>query len=160
MTLWTRMDQATFTLAAALSGNDPKNIEYLDRRTGTWQATAPTPDATGGGPWRDGLGSTHHEAGPLAMGAPGTSLTDTSGRFYHLANAYVAGPAIFPALGSANPSLTALSLARKTAQAIVAKSLPAEPGFVSLGTGGLNGWQMAGFGGFAELGANIIETVD
>ena len=27
-------------------------------------------------------------------------------------------------------------------------------------TGGLSGWRMAGFGGFVELGANIIETVD
>src|SRR5262249_24564935 len=34
-------------------------------------------------------------------------------------NAYVVGPAVFPTLGSANPSLTALSLARRTAHAIV-----------------------------------------
>src|SRR6266481_4942538 len=27
-------------------------------------------------------------------------------------------------------------------------------------SGGLDGWQMAGFGGFMELGANIIETID
>ncbi|HYS39147.1 MAG TPA: family 16 glycoside hydrolase [Pseudonocardiaceae bacterium] len=133
MTLWTRMDQATFTLAAALSGNDPKNIEYLDRRTNTWQATAPVPDATGGGSWRDGLGSTHHEAGPLAMGTPGTSVTDSAGRFHHLTNGYVAGPALFPALGSANPSLTALSLARRTAQTIVTeRTLTPPPGLTPL----------------------------
>src|SRR5204863_7155996 len=51
MTLWTRMDQATFDLAAALAGGDPKNIEYLDRATGSWQATRPIPNAAGGGSW-------------------------------------------------------------------------------------------------------------
>ena len=91
---------------------------------------------------------------------PTKSVTDLNGRFHHLSNAYVAGPAIFPALGSANPSLTALTLARRTALAIVKQTLPADPGFTSLGTGGLSGWQMAGFGGYIELGANIIETVD
>ncbi len=110
---------------------------------------------------RDGLGTTHHEAGTMWMGNdPNRSVTDLNGRIHHVANAYVAGPALFPTLGSANPSLTALSLARKTASAIVTRSLPVESGFVSLGTGGLNGWQMAGFGGFIELGGNIIETVD
>jgi hypothetical protein len=133
LALWVSMDQATFTLAAALAGADPKNIEYLDRRTNAWLPAPPTPDATGGGPWRDGLGSTHHEAGPLAMGAPGTSATDSNGRFHHLANAYVAGPALFPALGSANPSLTALSLARRTAQAIVSeRSMSLPPGLSPL----------------------------
>src|SRR5262249_57150440 len=82
------------------------------------------------------------------------------GRFHHIANAYVAGPDTSPTLGSANPSLTAITLARRTAVAIVKKSLPVEPGFRTLGSGGLDGWQMAGFGGFMELGANIIETID
>jgi len=42
----------------------------------------------------------------------------------------------------------------------VNQSLPVEPNFISLGNGGLQGWQMAGFGGFMELGANIIESVN
>jgi choline dehydrogenase-like flavoprotein len=67
----------------------------------------------------DPLGSTHHEAGTLWMGAPGSSITDKDGRFHHIGNAYVAGPALFPRIGSANPSLTALALARNTASAIV-----------------------------------------
>jgi len=70
----------------------------------------------------------------------------------------VAGPAIFPTLGSANPSLTALALARRTALAIVRDSLAAEPDFRPLGSGGLDGWQMAGNGRFVELGNNIIEA--
>jgi len=61
------------------------------------------------------------------MGDPATAVTDPAGRFHHLANAYVAGPAVFPALGSANPSLTALSLARRTAQAIVTEHTMAPP---------------------------------
>src|SRR5260221_2446156 len=67
----------------------------------------------------DPLGSTHHEAGTLWMGSPGTSITDKDGRFHHISNAYVAGPALFPRIGSANPSLTAMALARNTAQVIV-----------------------------------------
>jgi hypothetical protein len=91
---------------------------------------------------------------------PNTSVTNLDGRFHHVSDAYVAGPAVFPALGSANPSLTALTLARRTALAIVRESLGAEPGFTPLGSGGLDGWQMAGLGGFLELGGNIIEAVD
>src|SRR3989442_12706655 len=65
---------------------------------------------------RDLLGSTHHEAGTLWMGASAQdSVADLDGRFHHVANAYTAGPALFPTLGSANPSLTALTLARRTA---------------------------------------------
>jgi choline dehydrogenase-like flavoprotein len=68
----------------------------------------------------DALGSTHHEAGTLWMGAAGSSVTDKDGRFHHVGNAYAAGPAVFPRLGSANPSLTAMALARNTAAVIVA----------------------------------------
>jgi choline dehydrogenase-like flavoprotein len=67
----------------------------------------------------DPLGSTHHEAGTLWMGAPGASITDKNGKFHHINNAYVAGPALFPRIGSANPTLTALALARNTASVIV-----------------------------------------
>jgi choline dehydrogenase-like flavoprotein len=67
----------------------------------------------------DPIGSTHHEAGTLWMGSPGNSITDKDGRFHHISNVYVAGPALFPRIGSANPSLTAMALARNTAQVIV-----------------------------------------
>lgn len=172
--LWRTMDDAALALALKLANNDPANIQYFYKDSflndgndpGSWH-NAPPPPSPNNNPndpqnkVRDGLGTTHHEAGTLWMGAdPNQSVTDLDCRFHHVANAYVACPAVFPALGSANPSLTALSLARKTARAIVTKTLPVEPGFVSIGTGGLDGWRMAGFGGFIELGANIIETVD
>jgi hypothetical protein len=150
--LWNTMDTAAIALAQKVAKDDPTLIQYF--YGGGWQNVPP---ALGTG--RDGLGTTHHEAGTLWMGAdPTTSVTNLDGRFHHIANAYVAGPAVFPTLGSANPSLAALSLARRTALAIVSASLGAEAGFVPLGSGGLNGWRMAGAGGFIELGANIVES--
>jgi hypothetical protein len=138
--LWNAMDAAALALAKKLADDDPAKIQFI------------------GAP-RDGLGTTHHEAGTLWMGTDITqSVTDLNGRFHHIANAYVAGPALFPTLGSANPSLTALTLARRTAHAILSKALNTESDFAPLGTGGLSGWRMAGPGRFIELGANIIES--
>lgn len=172
--LWRTMDDAASALALKLANDDPGAIQYFYKDSfvndgndpGSWHAAPPPPSPNNDAgdsrnKVRDGLGTTHHEAGTLWMGTdPATSVTDLDGRFHHIANAYVAGPAVFPALGSANPSLTALSLARKTAMAIVKQSLPVEAGFAPIGAGGLAGWQMAGFGGFIELGANIVETLD
>ena len=172
--LWRTMDDAALNLALKLANDDPTAIQYFYKDSfmadghdpGSWHQ-APPPPSPNNSPLdprnkvRDGLGTTHHEAGTLWMGTDAnSSVIDLDGRFHHISNAYVAGPAVFPTLGSANPSLTALSLARKTALAIVTRSLPTEPGFSALGSGGLSGWQMAGFGGFIELGANILETVD
>ena len=138
--LWNTMDKAALDLAKALANNDPAKLKVIAQT-------------------RDGLGTTHHEAGTMWMGT-GTndSVTNLDGRFHHISNAYVAGPALFPTLGSANPSLTAIALARRTAAAIARDKLGAEPGFAPLGTGGLAGWKMAGAGGFVELGGNIIES--
>ena len=52
------------------------------------------------------------------MGAPGTAFTKDFGRIHSVTNTYIVGPAIFPTLGSANPSLTAIALARRTAQSL------------------------------------------
>ncbi len=140
--LWAAMDRSAFDLALAVAGNNPANIEYWNAPNNQWQAARPQPDANGRGFWQDRLGTTHHEAGTLFMGAPGASITDTNGKFHGIANAYVAGPALFPSLGSANPSLTALSLARRTARAIIAAttSVPAA-GFAPLSLAPAD-WQM------------------
>jgi hypothetical protein len=68
------------------------------------------------------------------MGAPGSSITDHDGKFHSIDNVYVAGPAVFPSLGSANPSLAGLALSGKTAAAIVkaAAGVSAETGFTPL----------------------------
>src|SRR5437016_6942107 len=141
-TLWDTMDQAAINLAQALAGG-PANIEYF--YDGASNAAPPPP-----GKVRDGLGTTHHEAGTLWIGTdPNTSVLNLDGRFHHIQNAYAAGPAVFPALGSANPSLTALTLARRTAAAIASKANPAPvSGAISLISPPLTGWQMAGCGRF------------
>jgi choline dehydrogenase-like flavoprotein len=140
--LWAAMDKSAFDLALALAGNNPADIEYWNAPANQWQAAQPQPAPNGSGFWQDRLGTTHHEAGTLFMGTAGASITDTNGKFHGKDNAYVAGPAIFPALGSANPSLTALSLARRTAGAIIAATTPAPPtGFVPLSLAPAD-WQM------------------
>jgi hypothetical protein len=130
--LWTAMDKAAFDLAGKVAQN-PANIEYWNAPAGQFQSVQPQPDVNGNGFWQDGLGTTHHEAGTLFMGNSGSAVTDLSGKFQNVANAFVAGPAVFPTLGSANPSLTALSLARRTAAAIVTAASPVpDAGFAPL----------------------------
>jgi hypothetical protein len=130
--LWVDMDEATFALAARLAGAGGE-IEYWNKPANQWQPQRPQPGPDGRGYWQDVLGTTHHEAGSLFMGDPGASVTDLDGKFHHLRNAYAVGPATFPTLGSANPSLTALTLARRTAGAIVRATAPvARPGFTPL----------------------------
>jgi choline dehydrogenase-like flavoprotein len=128
--LWVAMDKAAFDLADKLA-KAPGNIEYWNGQG--WVAQRPQPDANGRGFWQDRLGTTHHEAGTLFMGQPASSVTDSNGKFHGVSNAYVAGPAVFPTLGSANPSLTALSLVRRTVAAVTASAdQPAQSGFSAL----------------------------
>jgi hypothetical protein len=151
--LWDAMDQAAEDVANALAGGQP--LEVLARQ-------------------RDGLGTTHHEAGTLWMGDnPGNSVTDPDGRFHHVGNAYVAGPALFPTTGSPNPMLTGTALARRTADRIVSAlphpvAPPLEAGFEYLFDGTermFNQWQRAGFSGggpgtFALIDGTIVAYPD
>ncbi len=128
--VWGAMDNAAFTLAAKMA-KAPANIEYWDGNQ--WLKQRPVTGDPGTNFWNDKLGTTHHEAGPLFMGDPGASITDTFGRFHGVQNAYVAGPALFPTLGSANPSLTALSMTRRTVDKIVMQASPSfDPAFTRL----------------------------
>ncbi len=139
--LWAAMDKSALDLAASIA-KSPANIEYWNAPNNQWQATPLQPDANGRGFWQDFLGTTHHEAGTLFMGAPGASITDTNGKFHGQGNAYVVGPAVFPTLGSANPSLTALSLTRRTTRAILSATTPgAITGFTPLSLSPAD-WQM------------------
>ena len=109
------MDQASVDLVQAIAGA-PGNIEYL--YDGGFQ-TAPFPLNRPFPEWHRGLGTTYHEAGTLWMGDdPATSVTDPVGRFHHLANAYVCDQSIFPTVGSVNPALTGVTLARRLAEAL------------------------------------------
>jgi choline dehydrogenase-like flavoprotein len=103
---------------------------------------------------RDGLGTTHHEGGTLWMGtSPATSVTTPFGRVHHVVNAYVAGPALLPSIGSPNPMLSGIALARRLAEHLVAPSPapPLEAGFKWLFDGtqsSLAKWEQAGPGSF------------
>jgi choline dehydrogenase-like flavoprotein len=70
---------------------------------------------------RDGLGTTHHEAGTLSMGDdPASSVTNTDCRFHAVPNVYAVGLAVMPGMGSVNPMLVGLSLARRLADHLAA----------------------------------------
>ncbi|GAB3304804.1 hypothetical protein GCM10027451_10730 [Geodermatophilus aquaeductus] len=129
-TLWREMDRAAFDLAAVLAGGPSAaaaSLEYLQTRGGPFAGERPAPSATGRSWWQDGLGTTHHEAGTMPMGDPGASVTDARGRLHGLSNVQVVGPAVFPTLGSANPALTGLALARRTAELLVEDRTAAPP---------------------------------
>jgi len=97
-------------------------------------------------PRRDGLGTTHHEAGTLRAGDnSATSVTNADGRFHEVANLYAVGPATFPSVGSPNPMLTGTALARRLADHFAHFTPQApDPGFAMLFDGtSLSGWRMS-----------------
>jgi choline dehydrogenase-like flavoprotein len=96
------MDSATIKLLRAMVNGNQGDVEILNQT-------------------RDGLGTTYHEAGTLWMGTSAqSSVTNPNGRFHHVGNAFCADQALFPTVGTVNPTLTGLVLARRVAQAAVA----------------------------------------
>jgi choline dehydrogenase-like flavoprotein len=113
--VWEAMDGAALAIAQAVSGS-PDQIQYL--YDNVWQAQ-PFPLDRPFPEWHRGLGTTYHESGTLWMGDdPATSVTDPVGRFHHLRNAYACDQSLFPTVGSVNPVLTGLTLARQLAERI------------------------------------------
>jgi len=112
--LWNAMDQAVLQLAQVFAGGG--QVEYeVPPNSQQFQANPPASLQA----MRDALGSTHHESGTLWMKTdPANSVTDSFGAFREVPNAYVAGPALFPQMGSPNPMLTGIALARRTAERI------------------------------------------
>ena len=141
--LWDAMDKAADDGALVFAGGMPYEVLV---------ATGFQPVAAGQAPStvapfpsrRDGLGTTHHEAGVLAMGAdPTTSVTNSDARFHRVPNLFAAGPCLFPTVGSPNPMLTGTALARRLADHLAAAFVP-DAGFTSLfDSATLNGWQMS-----------------
>lgn len=131
LALWDAMDKAADDVAKVFASNQP--FEVL-------------------GKTRDGLGTTHHEAGTLWMGTdPTKSVTNPFGRFHHVDNLYVVGPALFPTIGSPNPMLTGIALGRRLARELVPDPTPpaSSGGFQPLFDGmNMNNWRMAGKGNF------------
>jgi hypothetical protein len=150
--LWSAMDQAAEEIAVILSGGG--SVEYLSRpndgSNAHWQKTPPATDLR-----RDTLSTTHHESGTLWMGISGnSSVTDEFGRIWETENLYAVGPAVLPTIGSPNPMLSGVALARRTADGIVTNPAPLvmEPGFIALFDGTektYQRWRIAGPGAFA-----------
>jgi choline dehydrogenase-like flavoprotein len=77
---------------------------------------------------RDALGTTHHEAGTMRMSInPGDGVTNEFGRIHDTTNCYVVGPALLPTMGSPNPMLTGVAMARRTADLVTKQVLPRPP---------------------------------
>jgi hypothetical protein len=114
---------------------------------------------------RDGLGTTHHESGTLRMGVdPTSSVTTPNGRFHHVPNAYAIGPALLPTMGSPNPMLSGVALARRMADHLVAPLAPPPlAGFTALFDGtraSFERWRHEGPGSFEFVeGENVLVAV-
>jgi hypothetical protein len=114
---------------------------------------------------QQGVGTTFHDAGCLWMGDdPNASVTDVHGHFHHVTNAYCCDQALFTTIGSANPALTGITLARRLANDIVNRhsgfiaSTPALPAISLLPAGG---WKQAPFAGMLILDTannGLLET--
>jgi len=179
MQLWEAMDKASDDLAIAFANG--RKVDFLHPSTnavvqlGADVATIATViphlgrDQQHPNGRRDPLGSTHHEAGTLRMGDnPATTVTDANCRFHGIKNAYVAGPALFPTIGSPNPMLTGIALARRLGDHLL-PSPPAaavEAGFRYLFDGSEKSadlfakWIQVGGGNFVQVRRTLIAQPD
>jgi choline dehydrogenase-like flavoprotein len=100
--IWSDMRDTGLKIAQALGGEGSLDAEFSLNKI------------------KQGVGTTFHDAGTLWMGDdPDNSVTDVNGHFYHVTNAYCADQGLFTTVGSANPVLTGVTLARKVAEDIV-----------------------------------------
>jgi len=98
---------------------------------------------------RDDMGTTHHEAGTLWMGEdPTQSVTNRHCHLHHVENAFALGPSVLPSVGSPNPMLTGVALARRLVDHLLEPEVYVpEAGFTALFDGASTAnWQMAGQG--------------
>ena len=168
--LWEAMDRASDDVVRAVANGQPVDliVKGQVRATGIDPATLASvlpstrADGSNNPDRRDGLGTTHHEAGTLRMGDdPATSVTDANARLHAVANVYVAGPALFPTIGSPNPMLTGIALVRRLGDHLLppAPAAVAEPGFAYLFDGSAAQhvlWRHVGGGGFRRVGRALI----
>lgn len=157
--LWEAMNATAIEIANAFAALGP--IQYLSRpndpQNSHWQSTPPASDLC-----KDSLSSTHHESGTLWMGdSAATSVTDHTGRLWEIANLHAVGPCLLPTMGSPNPMLSGVALARRVARKLVASyAAPAAPaGFRYLFDGTeatLQRWRAAGPGSFALVDGMLV----
>jgi choline dehydrogenase-like flavoprotein len=149
--LWNAMDKMADEIAHVFANG--QDFEVLLSDDATFVKVKATDDLSQVLPYkfkadggrRDGMGTTHHEAGPLCMGDdPNTSVTNSNGRFHFVSNAYAIGPALFPTVGSPNPMLTGVALARRMADHLRVPDFTPDPGFKMLFAGSsTSNWRMS-----------------
>jgi choline dehydrogenase-like flavoprotein len=178
MELWKVMDTASDQLAAIFANG--QKIDILVRNKGIIKASnvdaakygtvlphqvldPATGQMVNNPERRDGLGTTHHEAGTLRMGDnPATSVTDVNCRFHGVSNVYAAGPALFPSNGSPNPMLTGIALARRLGDHLLPPPPMPKSGVTYLFDGTqksadfFKDWLMVGGGSFRIVGRSLI----
>lgn len=158
---WEAMDRVSDKIALIFAGDEPFEILPARGRTirvekGT-RAERLAKLAAFTEERRDDLGTTHHDAGTMRMGDDvADSVTNDFGRIHDTTNCYVAGPALFPTVGSPNPMLTGVALGRRTGDLLNASVLPGpdpvvspqpEDGFRALFDGtarSFKNWSLAG----------------
>jgi len=151
--LWEDLDTASDEVATVLADGKPHELlvagNYVQVVPGSPGKEAK--DILPHNARHDPLGTTHHEAGTLWMDPnPAKGVTDIWGRVHEVPNAWVVGPPLFPTVGSPNPMLTGVALARRAAERMFERAIVTAPtGPVSLFDGAtLNGWTQAGPGNF------------
>ncbi len=169
-TTWGEMDVVSDKIALIFAGNEP-----FDILAGA-NLTIPVP--VGSRPQRlaalaafknrrDDLGTTHHDASTMRMGDNvADAVTNDFGRIHDTTNCYIAGPALFPTIGSPNPMLTGVALARRAGDLLNSSVLvgpdpitspQSEAGFRPLfdGTAAtFKNWRLAGPAGGGMLHVN------
>lgn len=150
--LWKDLDAMTDEVATILAGGQPYEVNFNGyKQVIPSQAGKEAGDVFPYANRHDNLGTTHHESGTLWMDSnPAKGVTDLWGRVHEVPNAWIAGPALFPTMGSPNPMLTGVALARRAAERMFEKPIITAPsGQVQLFDGAtLNGWTQAGAGNF------------
>jgi choline dehydrogenase-like flavoprotein len=173
-TTWDVMDAVSDKIALVFAGNQPFDIlpnanSTIGVTTGTRAQRLAALAAFK--KRRDDLGTTHHDAGTMRMGDTiADSVTNDFGRIHDVTNAYIAGPALFPTVGSPNPMLTGVALGRRTGDLLNASVLPGpdpivspqpEAGFRALFDGtaaSFKNWRLAGpsGGGMLHLNGEMV----
>lgn len=169
-TTWDAMDAVADKIALIFAGNEPFDILAGPNRTVPIPAGTRAQRLTALAAFktrRDDLGTTHHDAGTMRMGDTiADAVTNDFGRIHDTTNCYIAGPALFPTVGSPNPMLTGVALARRTGDLLNSSVLSgpdavtspqSEAGFRPLfdgTTATFKSWRLAGPGGGGMLHLN------
>jgi choline dehydrogenase-like flavoprotein len=157
--IWQDMHDTGHAIARSLAGTKP--LIYREDLRGSRDYTINAVKR------QQGVGTTFHDSGTLWMGDdPDSSVTDANGHFHHVTNAYCCDQALFTTIGSANPVLTGVALARKVAGDIAGRhrGYTGPIGLMGLSPRSLrelDGWLQAPYSGMVLLDAaagGLLET--